>query len=76
MTVEINSGPYQIRGYAQEMADGTWAACCVISRHEGGRVLEELLPKDGPYYASKDDAEKAGLEKGVSLLNERYPLAP
>ena len=48
--------------------------CCIISRYESGQVLEEMLPKDGPYFTSKDEAEKAGLDKGVTLLNERYPL--
>lgn len=74
MPIDFEHGPFVIKGYAQAMADDSWGACCIISRYESGQVLEEMLPKDGPYFTSKDEAEKAGLDKGVTLLNERYPL--
>ncbi len=74
MTLERILETCQIKGYVQKISDGTWGACYVISYHGAEQVIDELLPKVGLYFNSKEDAEKAGLEKGITEIKNRYPF--
>ena len=64
-------GDIVVHGFAQEMADGTWAARCCVTDNVGHETNEFIL--EGPAMEDKEQAITDGVHLGIDWVNKKYP---
>lgn len=67
----LKAGDVVIRGYAQEMADGTWEARCCVTDNIDHQTTEFVI--DGPAFEDKEQATTHGVHQGIDWVNKQYP---
>lgn len=66
-------GQFQLQGFGQLMADGTWSAYCVITEHLGSHSDAQKRLMSGS-FETEEEAAEAGLDLGKKWFEENYPL--
>ena len=70
----LRDGSIVINGQAQQMADGTWGAKCVVTEHRGFETFDHMIDTGGEYRKTRPEAEAVGLEIGIRWVNEKFPI--
>lgn len=70
------AGQIVIKGDAQEMQDGTWAARCCVTEHFGRCADDHLLDGGGLYFKTREEAVTKGIHLGVAWTHNKYPTNP
>lgn len=70
----LRDGSFVINGQAQQMADGTWGAKCVVTVHRGFEAVDHMIDTGGEYRETRPEAEAVGLEIGIRWVNQNFPI--
>lgn len=70
----LRDGTFVINGQAQQMADGTWGAKCVVTVHRGFEAVDHMIETDGEYRKTRTEAEAIGLQIGIQWVNNNFPI--